>query len=95
MYYCNNCKDEFEEPARERTTFEDFYGVSHLFNTSHDFDLLKCPNCGSDDIEEMATCDICGEYCLDNDLVDTEELIGGGVGYCCPQCVIDCGIGGE
>ena len=89
MYYCDNCKCEFDEPKRQRTTFEDFYGVSHLFPDSHTMNLLICPNCGNEDIEEMETCDNCGGYCLDSDLIDTEELVGGGIGYICPDCARD------
>lgn len=89
MYYCENCKNEFDEPSKEKTCFENYYGVDHLFNESHDFILEKCPHCGSEDIEEMSTCDNCGYPCRDIDLTDTEELFGGGVGNLCPDCMRD------
>lgn len=92
MYYCNDCKEEFDTPKMEKTTFEEFYGVSNLFPTSHECTLKSCPRCGSDDIEEMETCDKCGEYCLECDLTDTDEMVGGGIGYLCPDCLIDCEV---
>lgn len=94
MYYCNNCKSEFDEPERSNITFEEYYGVDHLFPDSHRMDILVCPHCGEDDIEEMRECDRCGEYCLEDDLVDTEELAGGGIGYVCPDCARDCDLMG-
>ena len=93
MYYCNDCKSEFEELKMEKTTFEDFYGVSNLFPTSHECTLKSCPHCGSDDFEEMETCDRCGEYIPSELLIDTEEYVGGGIGYLCEDCFRDCEVG--
>lgn len=95
MWYCRTCKREFEEPEVERESFEMFYGVSHLFPTQNYFDHEICPLCGDDDIEEMRECDYCEEWNLEDDLEDTEGMINGGIGYLCPQCMKDCGIGGE
>lgn len=92
MYYCENCKSEFEEPIKEKTSFENYYGVDHLFSDSHDFTLEKCPHCGSEEIEEMKTCERCGEFCRYEDLLDTEELARGGIGDICPDCYRDCGF---
>ena len=92
MYYCNNCKEEFEEPNRKNITFEEYYGVDHLFPNSNRMDILVCPNCDDEDIEEMKTCDNCGEYCRFDDLTDTTEYAGGGIGDICPQCMIDCDL---
>ena len=94
MWYCNDCKSEFEEPQRTRESFEEFYGVSHLFPDNHYFIHETCPKCGSDEIEEMRECDYCGEWNLEDDLEDTDGMANGSVGYLCPQCIIDCGIGG-
>lgn len=93
MYYCNNCKEEFEEPNRKNITFEEYYGVDHLFHDSNRMDLLVCPNCGDDDIEEMKKCDYCEEWTREDDLEDTEERVGGGIGYLCLQCMEDCDVG--
>jgi len=89
MYYCRNCKIEFENPKEEKTTYEDFYGISTMFSDSHECTIKTCPHCGSEEIEEMGTCDNCGYPCRDIDLTDTEELFGGGVGNLCPDCMRD------
>ena len=92
MWYCKNCKTEFAEPEKRRECFEEFYGVSHLFQTSNYFEHLTCPECGEDCIEEMQECDYCGEWNLSDNLEDTTEMINGGIGYLCPQCIKDCDI---
>ena len=92
MYYCHNCKNEFEEPEVEKESFENFYGVSHLFPTQNYFDHKLCPGCGDDDIEEMNICDMCGEPCLYDDLIDSEGRAGGGIGFICPDCARDCDL---
>lgn len=92
MWICENCGEEFQEPILRKTTFETEFGVSHLFPTSHECTIKECPRCNSDDIEEMRLCDICGEYCKEDDLEDTTEAVNGGVGYACPQCIQDCDI---
>lgn len=90
MYYCNNCKEEFDNPIIENTTQEDFYGVDNLFENLHKIKIEKCPHCKCDGyFEEMQTCDVCGEYCREDDLIDTEELAGGNVGMLCPDCYRD------
>ena len=93
MYYCENCREEFDEPRIEKTTYEDFYEIGAEFPNKTEMNLEKCPYCGSDEFEEMETCDKCGEYCLECDLVDTDEMVGGGIGYLCPDCLIDCEVG--
>lgn len=52
MYYCNRCKNEFEEPDIEVFCYEDEYGVSGWFNDRHYGHRYECPICGSDDFEE-------------------------------------------
>ena len=93
MWYCNNCKSEFSSPIRKETTFEDYYGVSHLFPDSHSIEILICPECKEDGyLEEMRECDYCGEWTKEDDLEDTDGCINGGIGYLCPQCIKDCEI---
>lgn len=95
MYYCENCKNEFVEPIIEDITQEDFYGVDNLFENLHKIKIEKCPHCKSDGcFEEMKICDVCGEYCRECDLLDTEELAGGGIGFLCWDCARDNGFGG-
>ena len=48
MWYCRNCRHEFEEPQIwDGESFAERYGI--------------CPICGHDDIVEMTECDECGE----------------------------------
>lgn len=94
MYYCENCREEFDEPRIEKTTYEDFYEIGAEFPNKTEMNLEKCPYCGSDEFEEMTKCEQCGEYCRECDLLDTEELNGGGVGVLCPDCYRDNGFGG-
>ncbi len=89
MYKCNNCSARFEEPSRKTITYEDYYGVSDLFQDSHRMDLLICPECKDDDIEELMQCDICGEFFEEDELIDTDGMVNGSVGYVCEQCLHD------
>lgn len=40
-------------------------------------------------MEEKKQCEICGEWFDEDELIDTTEMINGGCGYCCEQCVED------
>lgn len=94
MWYCENCKEEFEKPIEKEITFEEYYGVDHLFQSSHKTKIMVCPCCESDGtLEEMRECDYCGEWTRECDLEDTEGLVGGNIGYLCCQCIKDCDIG--
>lgn len=93
MWYCENCKEEFENPIEKEITFEEYYGVDHLFQDSHKTKIMVCPCCGSDGtLEEMRECDYCGEWTREDDLEDTEGAVNGGIGYLCPQCIQDCEV---
>lgn len=92
MYVCNECNSHFEQPNKTITTFEKEFGVSQLFNSSHRIELLLCPICSSENIDELQVCDACGEFCQADELQDTEGAINGGIGYVCPQCIEDCEI---
>lgn len=52
MYYCNDCKETFEEPDRIEFCYEDEYGVSGWFQDRHFGYRYECPYCGSSDMEE-------------------------------------------
>lgn len=94
MWYCDKCKNEFDEPERKEITFEEYYGVDHLFPNRNKTSILTCPFCGEEDeIEEMRECDQCGEWTRECDLEDSEGLVGGNIGYLCPQCIQDCEVG--
>lgn len=92
MYYCENCETKFEEPSKKNITYEDYYGVGNLFYDRHQMDILVCPFCNSEDIQEMQKCDVCEEYFLEDDLTDTEEAVNGGIGYLCDDCLEDCDV---
>ena len=89
MYRCMECDNEFTEPQIEKTTYEDFYEVASQFSNKNEMILEKCPYCGSDDFIALEKCSRCGEYCLDSDLIDTDEINGGGIGYLCLDCFND------
>lgn len=87
MFQCNNCNSKFEEPDRKKTTYESEYGVSDLFISSTPFEMLICPNCGDDDLEELVRCPLCREWCSEEELTDTEGLIEVDKDYVCPECI--------
>lgn len=92
MYYCRNCKEEFDEPKVCKISYEEYYGCEHLFNDTHITTIEKCIYCGSEEFEEMEKCNKCGEYCRECDFVDTDEMVGGGIGYICYDCARDCDL---
>lgn len=89
MYKCNNCSSEFEEPARKNICYEEYYGVDTLMGTRTNIDMFTCPSCGDEDIEELSKCAICEEWFNEDELHDTTEMINGGCGWCCSQCIED------
>ena len=52
MFKCDDCKNLFEEPAKE------------YVNQSPEYteEINVCPICGSDEIELAEKCSLCGEY---------------------------------
>lgn len=86
MFRCMRCDYEFEEPKRKEVH------ISNIFMSEQTVNLLICPKCEFDDIEELMVCNICHEYFLENELIDTEGMLNGSVGYCCEQCMEDCDI---
>ena len=71
MYYCNNCKAQFEE--------------ARILYESHGEEFKICPMCGDEDIEEGDNCPICHGFkptskdlcvdCEENLEVDTAAFI--------------------
>lgn len=97
MYYCNECKKEFEKLKRKKINLEVDYGINHLFSDSHYIHIEVCPFCEEADYEELKQkelkqCSQCEEWFDEDDLYDTEEAIGGGCGYLCEQCLRDSDI---
>ena len=89
MYYCNNCNSEFEYLELKEVNTEDYYGVGGQFMSTHTMTISSCPHCGSDDYEEMEKCAMCEEYFRHDDLIDTEGMSNGGIGYVCEDCLED------
>lgn len=52
-YKCYECNREFDEPNEIKTTYEDYYGVGHLFPTRGLMTMYVCPYCGDECIEEI------------------------------------------
>lgn len=55
MYKCQ-CGMMFDSPEYEKDFSSEYFGrqVTHYTGV--------CPNCGSDEFEEMDKCDVCGEW---------------------------------
>lgn len=86
MYKCSRCDFEFEEPKRKKIN------ISNIFLGEETAHILVCPECESDDLEELKQCEICHEWFNEDELFDTEGMLNGGVGYVCEQCMEDCDI---
>lgn len=56
MYYCMDCGAEFDLPERHREDVGEYMG-----RTAYE-DFYACPFCGSEEIDEMMKCEICGEH---------------------------------
>ena len=65
MYVCNHCGAMFEEPETERICLEDYYGVGGAFGNSNYGYIDVCPECGSDNFDEV--------YEDDTEYIDDEE----------------------
>lgn len=56
MYICENCQQMFDSPNAVLDSDSEYWGANVHHYTS------VCPNCGSDEFEEMDKCDVCGEW---------------------------------
>ena len=83
MYKCLECGYIYDEPIRKRVCYETEYGIANMFDSWHYYDALCCPSCKSDQKKELEQCDCCGNYF--EELIDTEGMVNGGVGYLCEQ----------
>lgn len=63
MYICMNCGATFDSPNTVTDFSSEFWGANVQHYKS------ECPNCGSDDFDEMDKCEMCGE-----DINPGEEL---------------------
>lgn len=89
MFKCTKCDNNFFEPNRKKMSYEDYYGVSDLFGNYNYTELEVCPECGDEDLEELGACAICQEWFEKDELIDTDGMINGSVGYVCEQCLQD------
>ena len=56
MYLCANCGQMFDSPNIEEDFTSEFWGSTARHMAS------VCPNCGSDEFDEMDKCEVCGEW---------------------------------
>lgn len=56
MYICERCQETFDFPNVETDFTSEYFGrpVNHKIGV--------CPYCGSEEIEEMDKCEVCGEW---------------------------------
>lgn len=85
-FKCDNCSKIFHEDdaSTVRTSYESYYGVSHLFPNSTPLSYYVCPYCGDESIEEFEACE-----CYDCDKIVKEDcaVSFNGENYC-----IDCAL---
>ena len=55
MYRCTDCDCIFEEPIVQKFSYEEFYGVASMFDTSTPLEIKVCPNCNSMKIRYFGT----------------------------------------
>lgn len=69
----------------------------HIKDTQYWFKLYQDVLAENESLREnydIAKCDLCGCDALENELIDTEGMINGGVGCVCQQCLEDYDIHG-
>lgn len=52
-YYCPDCHTYFNEPEEREVDMEDYYGVGGMFGDHHRGYINVCPECGSEDFNEV------------------------------------------
>lgn len=72
MWYCNECRSEFEDPKVEVELHSEVDGKREEY-----FEV--CPICGSEDFEEEETCALCD--------LDKPHLTDCGGKYICEDCI--------
>lgn len=84
MFECKECDLIFKEPAVQK----DIYDVENDFENVIHTETFVCPRCGGYFVE-LIKCDGCHNYFEEDELMDTESFINGGIGYVCRQCLED------
>ena len=85
MYKCTKCYEVFDEPDSKTICYEDYYGVGSLFDTRHTTEILICPECGDEDIEDIGKvmqCSSCEEWFNEDDLYIADDCDV----YLCEEC---------
>lgn len=86
-FKCNNCGKIFleEDAPSVRTSYEDYYGVGHLFSYSTPLTYYVCPHCGDESLEdfEACECECCGKLVQEDDAVLFKKE------NFCIECAID------
>ena len=70
MYYCRDCNTEFERPKEVKDKHSELNGMGGVTYET----FCVCPNCGSDWIEEMEKCEMCGEWSVDLELFGRTDI---------------------
>lgn len=52
-YYCPDCHTYFNKPEEREADMEDYYGVGGMFSDHHRGFINVCPECGSEDFNEV------------------------------------------
>lgn len=52
-YYCPDCHTYFNKPEEREADMEDYYGVGGAFSDHHRGFINVCPECGSEDFNEV------------------------------------------
>lgn len=70
MYRCFVCGERFDEPH----VYQEETGVVAPDGTKEIWDYETCPHCGSEDFNELETCECCGEPKEYKELVDFSDF---------------------
>jgi hypothetical protein len=65
---------------------EDRYSAFYTYYTEYRSEMHTHKDV-QDILENFTRCSSCEDWCDKDDLIDTEEMINGGVGYICASCV--------
>lgn len=52
-YYCPDCHTYFNKPEEREADMEDYYGVGGMFLDHHRGFISVCPECGSEEFNEV------------------------------------------
>jgi len=76
MLICNDCGCVFGEDEARIEQDKDYVNNGLGMECVRCDDILHCPNCDSQDVEEAKVCSVCGEYFYPDSMYDV-----------CPNCI--------